>query len=62
MTEAEITELFNDSLKERAVYKRLVGFSEDHIYNFRKGRTTATLGDMLSILYQLGLITINEST
>ena len=57
MNENQIEDLFLDTIKNiRALYNKVEGFSEDKIYNWKTNRTTPTLGDMLSILYQLQLI------
>ena len=61
MTESEIKELFTDTLKTRALYNKVEGFTENIVYNWKAGRTEPTLGDMLSILYQLNLIKIEPS-
>lgn len=62
MTTQEIEELFNETIqKTRALANKVEGFSEDTIYNWRKGRTTPKLGDMLSILYQLNLIKVENN-
>lgn len=59
MTDTQINELFNDTIQNtRALYNKIEGFSEDTIYNWKKGRTIPTLGDKLSVLYQLNLINI----
>ena len=59
MTDTQINELFNDTIHNtRALYNKIEGFSEDTIYNWKKGRTIPTLGDKLSVLYQLNLINI----
>jgi hypothetical protein len=59
MTTTEIESLFFEVLEEKAVYKKLEGISEDKIYNWRKARgPKPTIGDMLSVLYQLNIIEI----
>lgn len=62
MTDIEINELFTETIhKTRALYNKIEGFSEDTIYNWKKGRTTPTLGDKLSVLYQMNLINIKAN-
>ena len=62
MTEQQIKELFVDTITNtRALYNKVEGYSEDTIYNWKIGRTPPKLGDMLSILYQLKLITVQNN-
>ena len=62
MTQSQIQELFNETLhKTKALHNKVQDFSEDTLYNWRKGRTTPKLGDMLSILYQLKLIKVEDN-
>ncbi len=62
MTKTDIDELFNETIqKTKALYNKVEGFSEDTIYNWKKGRTTPTLGDKLSVLYQMNLITLSSN-
>lgn len=66
MTTEQIEILFWETINKKesygeAIYKKLEGISEDKIYNWRKGqRTKPNLGDMLNVLYQLKLISVNE--
>ena len=60
MTFTELEPLFLEAISEMAVYKKLDGFSEDQIYNWRKGRAKYTKGDMLDVLSQLGIITVKN--
>lgn len=62
MTPNEIEELFYETItKTRALYNKIDGYTEDMIYNWKTvpQRKKPTLGDMLSVLYQLGLIEAN---
>lgn len=60
MTPDEITSLFNEALNQRGLLGKLPGITKDHVYDWRHGRTTPTLGDMLSALYQLNLIIVTD--
>jgi hypothetical protein len=61
MDEDKIVELFNDTIHNtKAIYNKTQGFTKDIVYNWKKGITKPSLGDMLSILYQLNLIEVNE--
>lgn len=60
MNELEIDLLFNDVIKQRGIYHKLEGISENMIYNWRKGRgKRPDIGTMLGVLFQLNLITIH---
>lgn len=61
MTIPDIMATFLKAIKEKAVYNKLDGISENQIYNWRKGRATPTVGDMLNVLHQLNLITITAN-
>ncbi len=62
MTEAEISELFIDTIKHtRALYNKIEGYSEDTIHNWKTGRTQPKLGDMLSVIYQMKLISLQKN-
>ncbi|MDR6844530.1 hypothetical protein [Flavobacterium granuli] len=59
MTTEEIEVLFHSVIEEKAIYKNLIGISEDKIYNWRKGRgAKPSVGDMLGVLYQLNKISV----
>lgn len=59
MTTEQIEALFYSVIEEKAIYKNLIGISEDKIYNWRKSRgSKPTIGDMLNVLYQLNKISI----
>ena len=61
MNEQQIEQLFQGTInKTWALCNKVQGFSSDVVYNWKTGRTKPTIGDMLSILYQLKLITVNE--
>jgi hypothetical protein len=60
MNQIEIDLLFNQVIKEKAIYNKLEGVTENMIYNWRKGRgKKPSIGDMLGVLWQLNLITIH---
>jgi hypothetical protein len=59
MTTQQIEVLFFEIIKEKAIYNKLEGISEDKLYNWRKGRgAKPTIGDMINVLYQLNKITV----
>ena len=58
MDYTKIEKLFLEAINQLAVYNKLEGYSEDNIYNWRKGRKKYTKGEMLDVLSQLGIITI----
>lgn len=59
MTTEEIEVLFHSVIEEKAIYKNLIGISEDKIYNWRKGRgSKPSVGDMLNVLHQLNKISL----
>jgi hypothetical protein len=60
MTTKQIEAMFLKAINETAVYNRTQTITENQVYNWRKGRKKPSLGDMLSLLYQLNLIEINE--
>jgi hypothetical protein len=60
MNQIEIDLLFNQVIKERGIYNKLEDVTENMIYNWRKGRgKKPSIGDMLGVLWQLNLISIN---
>lgn len=59
MTESEIILLFNEAIKERAVFKK-INVSVDVVYNWKSKKTIPSLGQMLEALYYLGLIKIEN--
>lgn len=63
MTTEQIEILFFETINNKeaygkALYNQLDGVTENQIYNWRKQRTKATIGDMLNVLYQLKKISI----
>jgi hypothetical protein len=62
MTQIQIEELFKETIfKNRYIHNKVNGFSKDTIYNWRKGRTSPRIGEMLSVLYQLNLIKVEQN-
>jgi hypothetical protein len=61
MTPEQIQELFFKAIEPRGIHLELEGISEDKIYNWRKKRVKAPVGDMLDILYQLKKITVTQN-
>jgi len=60
MNQIEIDLLFNEVIKQRGVYHKLEGITENMIYNWRKGRgKKPDIGTMLGVLFQLDLIRIH---
>lgn len=59
MTKQEITNLFQEELHKRGVFSKVPGLTKDVIYDWRTGRTTPLIGDILGVLYQLNKIEIN---
>lgn len=51
-----IEEYFREAIQEKAVYNKLEGYSEDKIFNWRKNRIKITRGEMIDVLWQLGII------
>lgn len=56
--EATLEKLFVQAIQEMAIYKKLEGYSEDKIYNWRTGRKKYTRAEILDVLSQLGIISI----
>ncbi len=62
MTPQEIQELFTETItKSRGLHNKVNDYSKDAFYNWRTGRTIPKLSEMLSILYQLNLITVQTN-
>jgi hypothetical protein len=59
MTTGQIKNVFLEAIQEKAVYNKLEGITENQIYNWRRNRTTPSIGDMLGVLYQLNKISIS---
>ncbi len=63
MNQIEIDLLFNQVIKERGIYNKLEGVTENMIYNWRKGRgKKPSIGDMLGVLWQLNLIGVIDKS
>ena len=61
MTSTQIETLFHEVIQEKAIYNKLEGITENQIYNWRKQRTTPTIGDMLGVLYQLKKVEVKKN-
>lgn len=61
MTTEKINQLFEAALLEEIKVLELDGITKDHVYNWRKGRKIATMGDKLNLLWQLGKIQITAN-
>lgn len=61
MTPEQLETLFFEVIQEKAIYNKLEGVTENQIYNWRKQRTTPSIGDMLGVLYQLKKISVTSS-
>ena len=59
MTTGQIKNVFLEAIQEKAIYNKLEGITENQIYNWRRNRTTPSIGDMLGVLYQLNKISIS---
>lgn len=60
MTTQQIQILFNEVIAQRGIHNQIEGVTEDRIYNWRNGRKTPTLGEMLNVLYVLNKIKISQ--
>jgi hypothetical protein len=61
MTQAEIKALFTSALNQRGLVGKVPGITKDMIYHWRKGITEPTIGDMLGVLYELQLISVQDN-
>jgi hypothetical protein len=63
MTTEQIQSLFEETIKEKAIYNKLEGVSRNLIYNWNNNRgAKPNIGDMLNVLYQLKKISIKENS
>lgn len=60
MNEDQIKSLFNLHLAKRGLPGKIKSYSKDVIYNWRQGRVTPSIGDMITVLYELNLVQIHE--
>lgn len=59
MDKIQIEQVFNGLISKRGISEKLEGISKDDIYNWRKGRGRQPhIGDMLNVLYQVGVIKV----
>lgn len=61
MNTTQIKELFTSALNQRGLVGKVPGITKDIIYHWRIGKTEPSIGDMLGVLYQLKLITVQEN-
>lgn len=61
MTPEQIDTIFQEAIKETAVYNKLEGITRNQIYNWNNNRgAKPTLGNKLDVLYQLKKISITS--
>lgn len=58
MDAKQIEEIFYIIIEKRGISEKLQGISKDVIYHWRKKDRSVTIGDMLNVLYQVGVIDI----
>lgn len=60
MSPEEIKEVFSAEIKKRGVASKVPTITKAIVYNWRQGRSEATLGQMIEVLFYLGKIKITK--
>lgn len=61
MSPEQINELFDFEIKKRGLATKIPTISKHTLYNWRQGRSEATLGQKIEVLYFLGKIKIKKN-
>jgi len=61
MSPEQINELFEAEIKKRGLASKITTITKAVLYNWRQGRSEATLGQKIEVLYFLGKIKIKKN-